>query len=159
MLKRRGKKKARKRLLGLALLTLIVMTIPTSSQAVEWKPTNQATIAWDASTMKDNKPVPQGFTVAYNIYIAREKSSGEYDDVNFTKLNTTPVEQTEYIITLPEPGKWIVGVDAYLIDEKKAMNGEFSGKALSINPEHTGGKPFGLLLLVTVNPPNNIVLK
>jgi hypothetical protein len=81
--------------------------------AVEWKKTNQATVAWDAvTTLADGMPIPAGDVVKYRVYLANHQT--DPDKANPALLGETDL--LDYTITLNTEGRFVVGVQTVRYD-------------------------------------------
>jgi hypothetical protein len=131
---------------------LIVAVFAIDSNAIDWKKTNQATVAWDAvSVLGDGTALPAGDVVKYRVYLANEKT--DPDKANPSKLGETDLLQ--YTITLNTEGRFWVGVQSVRYDSA-GVELEVS----DINWSDTNGEytpvPFGIFHHVPPGKPKNL---
>lgn len=138
--------------------TIFIITILTafvfcgSAGAIDWKKTNQATVAWDAVTvLEDGTALPADDVVKYRVYLANEKT--DPDKANPALLGETDL--LEYTITLNTEGRFWVGVQSVRYDSA-GVELEVS----TINWSDTNGEytpnPFGIFHHVPPGKPKNL---
>lgn len=133
------------------IMILFVLYIGSAS-AVDWKVTNQVTIAWDApTTFTDGTPLVSSVIIRYKVYLSNAIT--DPDKSNPVLLGET--DQLEYTVTLNVEGKYFAGVSSARYDD--------SGQQLNesdINWSDTNGiwtpAPFGLAHYLLVGPPANL---
>jgi len=82
------------------IIVLTIVLLAVTVYALDIRPANQLTIAWDPIAVNDNQ------TAVYNVFIkqtiegAVEISAGD------------PTEEVNYTVTFPEEGVWYIGVSA-----------------------------------------------
>ena len=132
------------------LFTLIaaLIAVPIAYSAVDnWYPANQRTVAWDAvTTLEDGTPLPEGSTVSYEVFYAKEDKTGQ--------MSLGITSATSFTVTLPAEGKYIIGVQAirnivgvdpirstmaWSDDPTKCQNGATFGIIFYIKPGNVGG--------------------
>lgn len=138
----------------IAIMILFASLLFTSADvsAVNWKVTNQVTVAWDASTiLVDGSAIPANHSVKYKVYLANAVTDPE-------KSNPALIEETDQLqstITLNVEGKYFVGVSATRYDENGVLLNESEINWSDINGEMTPN-PFGLAHYLLVAPPANL---
>ena len=90
------------------LVMVFLFVFLSNAYAIEWIPTNQSTVGWDAVTSLDGEnPIPEGDSVSYRIYI-RKLPHGEQE-----VQGDTP--SLQYTITFTIEGKFFAGVQTVRI--------------------------------------------
>ena len=91
----------------IALLIVVIAAIAFAADII-WRPTNQATIAWDpVTTFLDNTELPPGTTVQYKVYYRLE---GSLPGAPPTEAATTSA--TQATITFTDEGRYFIGIKA-----------------------------------------------
>jgi hypothetical protein len=135
-------------------MTLIFGLIATYANAIEWKATNQVTIAWDATTtLIDGQPIPAGAIIKYDVYISNADT--DPDKANPTKLTAEPIDALEYTLTLNTEGRYIAGVKAVRFDTAGAQVAESEVNWSDANGAMTPN-PFGLIHYLAPTAPANL---
>jgi len=125
----------------LAIIFLIVLGLALNATALEWRSTNQATISWDAVTTNINgDPIPPEHTIKYRIYLFKGISS----EGPFVAIKVGETDRLQYVVTLEEEGKFLVGVMAVRYDENQLEIGVSEINWSDVNGEATPN-PFGLI--------------
>lgn len=136
----------------IAILILGLWIFCGNAAAVDWKVTNQATIAWDAViTLGDGSALPAGNLIKYKVYLANAIT--DPNKQNPATLGET--DQLEYLITLNAEGKFIPGVSAVRYDETGAAIDESAINWADVNGESTPN-PFGLVHYIPPAMPMNL---
>jgi hypothetical protein len=111
------------------------------AKAIEWKVTNQSTIAWDAviETTEGN-PFPAGDEILYGVYIV-EEGKPKADAI---KLDET--DQLEYTITFASEGRWLTGVETIRIPAASPADRQLSSISWSDSTDVVAvPTPFGFV--------------
>ena len=134
-----------------AILIITLLLVPCAG-SVEWKATNQATIAWDATaTLENGDPLPENNTVKYRVYLSNAVT--DPDKANPALLGETDLLQ--YVLTLNAEGKYFVGVQSVRYDENAVEVGASSVNWSDINGAATPN-PFGLVHYAPPAAPVNL---
>ena len=84
-------------------LVVLVLLLPVTAGAIEWRTANQVTVAWDAVTkLVDGSAIPSGSTVQYLVLVRT--------DPNGTPVIAATTTATQVVVTLTSEGKFHVGV-------------------------------------------------
>jgi hypothetical protein len=126
-----------------ALASLIVVAFagaPVQAAEIVWKPTNQATIAWDAvSTFDDGTALPVGSTVQYDTFTRRDT------DPVTTYVRAITVTAPTATLTFLAEGRYFVGVQAIRLINDTITPESNSTISWSDNTAVAqGGAPFGV---------------
>lgn len=121
-------------------ISMSCLGAPSEAASINWHPTNQATVSWDAvSTFSDGSALPADSTVQYAVYTRKDT-----DPITTFVLATT-VSAPTAVITFTVEGRYFVGIKAQryvsgaLIPESDS-NISWSDVAASTQ----GGVPFGI---------------
>jgi hypothetical protein len=133
-----------------AILIITLLLVPCAS-SVEWKATNQATVAWDAvTTIEGGDPLPANNTVKYRVYLSNAIT--DPDKANPALLGET--DQLQYVLTLNSEGKYFVGVQSVRYDNAVEVS------VSSVNWSNVNGaatpNPFGLVHYAPPAAPANL---
>jgi len=145
-----------KKLRKWSMIAALIMTLVFAGSAfcVEWKTTNQATVAWDAvTTLDDGSAVPANNTVKYRVYLSNADS--DPDKASPALLTAEPITALEYTLTLNAEGRYLVGVQAVRYDENSTEVGTSTINWSDTNGEATPN-PFGLLHYLPPAAPANL---
>jgi len=143
-----------KRKIQIIGIIAILLSFWVSALAVDWKVTNQATIAWDAATtLIDGTPVPANNSVKYRVYMANAVT--DPNKGNPVLLTQEPISVLEYIITLNIEGKYYVGVSAVRYDDVGFELNESVVNWSDVNGEATPN-PFGFVHYIKMGSPKNL---
>ena len=143
-----------KKLMILFLSVALIFSFVVMASAVEWKVTNQATIAWDAvTTLADGSVLPAGSIILYEVYLANADT--DPNKANPVKLTDPPITALEYIITLNSEGRFIPGVLAIRLDAQGAELGRSTINWADVNGDQTPN-PFGLVHYIPPAIPLNL---
>lgn len=133
----------------LTIVLFLCLTTIAFGQAIQWKSTNQATLAWDpVTTLTDGSPIPAGYTISYAVYYRVDGTQG----VNVSVGNTT---NTQYTVTFSVEGKFDVGIQANRFDS----GGNIVSQSLiswSNDPAVTNNNPFGFIYYIAPANPKNL---
>lgn len=134
-------------------ITMILLIFCASASAIDWKTTNQATVAWNAvETLIDGSPLPAGSIIKYEVYLANATTDPQ--KTNPVKLTDPAISELEYTLTLNSEGKYFVGVCAVRFDgEIEVGRSEINWS--DINGEQTPN-PFGLIHYFSPAIPTNL---
>jgi len=137
----------------------IVVAVAVVAWAQTWHPTNQATVGWDAVTTMTNEdgtvePLPEGDTITYKAHVIREANIGNPD----AAILLGETSDTQYVITLPDEGRWFVGVSAVRIhpvegEEPIVTESEISWSSVA---EVTNNDPFGFAMFYMPTQPSGL---
>jgi len=124
------------------LAVILIFTLAHIAGAAEmvWKPTNQASIAWDAvTTFDDGSALPSGSTVQYDTF-----TRGEKDPVT-TYVRAATVTVPAVTLTFQIEGRYFVGVQAIRLVNGVVVPESNSTISWSDNADMVqGGIPFGI---------------
>jgi hypothetical protein len=138
--------------IGTAAALIMTLAFALPGFCVEWRSTNQATIAWDAvTTLDDGSALPAGHTVKYRVYLSNAVTDPEKS--NPALLGET--DQLEYTITLNTEGKYYAGVQSVRYDENTVEVGTSVINWSDTNGEMTPN-PFGLIHYLPPAAPVNL---
>lgn len=131
---------------------IMLLVFAQAGICVEWRSTNQATVAWDAvTTLNDGSALPAGDYIAYRVYLANSVTDPEKS--NPALLGET--DQLQYTVTLNVEGKYYVGVQAVRYD---ATDTEIETSIINwsdVNGDMTPN-PFGLVHYLPPAAPLNL---
>ena len=137
----------------LVITAILILFLTPYAGSLEWQTANQITIGWDAvTTLPDGDPLPVGNTIKYNVYLVN--SVTDPDKTNPVLLNSEPISELRYTMTLNTEGKFFVGVTAVRYDGAELV-GESTTNYSDINGVMTPN-PFGVRYYVIPNPPANL---
>ena len=129
------------------VLCMILLLSCSHVPKIPWVETSdKVKIAWDATTTLINgHPISNPEAVGYFVYIRKDWDKNH--DKNELQ-NKKPITETIYEIHFPEPGKYIVGVQAALYKDK-SMEGEpiKSDISWSSRETRTNSNPFSVKVL------------
>lgn len=124
----------------IVVLAIALLFVCSTVGAVEWKKTNQATVAWDAvTTLVDGSAIPAGDVLKYRVYLANAQT--DPDKANPALLGET--DQLEYLITLNTEGRYWVGVQTVRYDSAGVELEVSTINWSDVNGEYTPN-PFGI---------------
>jgi hypothetical protein len=130
------------------LLAFALIVPGARAQSMNWKTTNQITVAWDAvTTMNDGSAIPSGSTVQYQVYI-RTDPSGTPAQAG------SPVTATQATVTFSTEGSFDVGVSAQRMVSSSMVSE--SPISWSNDPAATNNNPFGVKYWKVPAAPQNI---
>ena len=148
----------------LFLSVALIFSCVDISEAIDWKITNQITIAWDATkTLNNGSAIPTDNSVKYRVYL-----SNAITDPG--KTNPVLLGETDlllYTITLVAEGRYFAAVQAVRYDSagNELMDcADESGNLISckstlnwsdINGDNTPN-PFGLTHFMRIGSPKNL---
>ena len=119
----------------------MIFIIAASGFCVDWRTTNQATVAWDAvNTLSDGSALPAGDIVKYRVYLANAIT-----DPN--KANPALIDETDllqFTLTLNAEGRYLIGVQAVRYDSALAELGTSEINWSDVNGAATPN-PFGIV--------------
>jgi hypothetical protein len=125
------------------LSIVLIFSFTFLSYAIDWKITNQVTIAWDAvATLSDGSALPANHSVKYKVFLANAIT--DPDKANPALVTDPPIDQLQHTITLNTEGRFIVGVSTIRYDENGNTVSESAVNWSDTNGENTPN-PFGLM--------------
>ena len=141
-----------RKLKTLVITAILIILFAPYAGSLEWKATNQATIAWDqVTTLENGDPLPANNTIKYRVYLANAVTDS--DKTNPALLGE--IDQLQYTLTLNSEGKYFVGVQSVRYDEN-ALEIEVS----TVNWSDVNGamtpNPFGLVHYLPPAAPANL---
>lgn len=137
---------------AMALILITALFYAQAAFCVEWRSTNQATVAWDAvTTLADGSALPAGHYVHYRIYLANAMT--DPDKTVPAILGETA--ELQYTMTLNTEGKYYVGVQTVRYDETDAEITVSDINWSDVNGEYTPN-PFGLVHYLAPEAPKNL---
>lgn len=136
-----------------AVILFIIAVSTCFAAEVNWKTTNQATIAWDpVTTFMDNAPLPAGTAVQYKVYSRAENipTTGPIQEL-------TTVTAAQAVITFTEEGRYFIGIKAQRLVSGTLIPESDSTIAWSDSaPATQGGLPFGVAYFKKLKDPGGI---
>jgi len=135
----------------LILMVLAMVFVASISFSQVWYPANQKTIAWDAvTTLDDGSPIPTGETIRYQIYIVKEGQSKD------TAINLGNATNTQFLVTLPNEGKWFVGIETERLDSAGVLINKSSVSWSDNTTYCQNGETFGISFFRLPSQPQNL---
>jgi hypothetical protein len=142
-----SKEKIMKKFLVAIALAFAVMFASLAHAQFNWVTANQGTFTWDAVVADGGNPT--GTHVEYRV-----SRIDSITDVATVTETTTAIQST---VTLPEPGRYWVGVNALLMDDGSGEVLQTSEFARSNLPEYClDGATFGFQMWPTILAPTGM---